>query len=350
METQAENRLLAGLNYLQYSKLGGGILNHADPLTTYNSVKDNTNMSSVIGANMGGFFINGAAKMADGMANICLDPYGAIEGLINMAANPQETFEAVSKGIETFSFHMVGADSQEKARLEGKLLFDIASIVLLAKTGKAAEGTKGAQGANEAGGLAKRGVSINKTEAEMANASRSAGGPGVAEGSGTGVKSGLKTTEVTPPGSSHPVKVYTDGNAQINTGKIDTYMRGKVELDVNTVKSRINELKNIKKTNPENFNKNMKSELKSCEDKLHNYQRSQEMSKTLNNAGILDNAENNQMIAEELLEAAKSAKSGNTEIISYIEGSNGKIQVVSRWKILDDCTPYLATVILKPIK
>ncbi|MBE5988916.1 MAG: hypothetical protein E7250_14430 [Paenibacillaceae bacterium] len=172
----------------------------------------------------------------------------------------------------------------------------------------------------------------------------------VAEGAGVAGKSSLKTTEVTPPGSSHPVKVYTDGNAQINTGKIDTYMRGKVELDVDAVKSRINELKNIKKTNPEIFNKNMKNELKSIEDKLHNYQRSQEMSKTLNNAGILDNAENNQMIAEELLEAAKSAKIGNTEIISYIEGSTGNIQVVSRWKILDDGTPYLATVILKPIK
>lgn len=184
LETQAENQLLAGLNYLQYSKFGGGILNHADPLTTYNSMKDNTNMSSVIGSNTGGFFINGAAKMADGMANICLDPYGTLEGLINLAANPKETFEAVSKGIETFSFHMVGADSQEKARLQGNILFNIASIVLFPKMGKAAEGTKGAQGANEAGGLAKRGVSINKTEAEMANASRSAGGPGVAEGSG----------------------------------------------------------------------------------------------------------------------------------------------------------------------
>ena len=172
----------------------------------------------------------------------------------------------------------------------------------------------------------------------------------VIERTEAGAKSSLKTTEVTPPGSNHPVKIYTDGNAQINTGKIDTYMRGKVELDVDAVKSRINDLKNIKKTNPANFNKNMKSELKSFEDKLHNYQRSQEMSKTLNNAGILDNAENNQMIAEELLEAAKSAKTGNTEIISYIEGSNGNIQVVSRWKILDDDTPYLATVILKPIK
>jgi len=29
---------------------------------------------------------------------------------------------------------------------------------------------------------------------------------------------------------------------------------------------------------------------------------------------------------------------------------NGKVQVVSRWKILPDGTPYLATVILKPMK
>lgn len=36
----------------------------------------------------------------------------------------------------------------------------------------------------------------------------------------------LKIEEVIPPGSTHPVKVYTDGNTQINTGKIDTYIRG----------------------------------------------------------------------------------------------------------------------------
>lgn len=188
LETEAENKLLAGLNYLYFSKYGGGILNHADPLTTYNSIKDNTNMASVIGANMGGAFINGGAKMADGMANMCLDPYGTIEGMLHMASNPKETLQSVSKSIETFSFHMVNADSQEKARLQGTLLFDVASIVMLSKLGKGAEGAKEAQGANEAGGLVKRGVSINKTEAEMANASRGAGGPGVAEGTGKNFK------------------------------------------------------------------------------------------------------------------------------------------------------------------
>lgn len=74
------------------------------------------------------------------------------------------------------------------------------------------------------------------------------------------------------------------------------------------------------------------------------------MSITLNNAGIIDTAENNEMIVKNLLEAAKSAEPGKTEVISYIEGPNGKVQIVSRWKILEDGTPYLATVILKPIK
>lgn len=56
------------------------------------------------------------------------------------------------------------------------------------------------------------------------------------------------------------------------------------------------------------------------------------------------------MIVENLLDAAKEVTDENTEIISYIEGVNGKVQVVSRWKILPDGTPYLATVILKPMK
>ena len=119
-----------------------------------------------------------------------------------------------------------------------------------------------------------------------------------------------------------------------------------VDLNLET----IDELKDIRKLNPESFTKEMKKELQECENRLHNYQRSQEMNNTLNEAGIEDSIENNQMIVENLLDAAKEVTDGNTEIISYIEGVNGKVQVVSRWKILPDGTPYLATVILKPMK
>ena len=79
-------------------------------------------------------------------------------------------------------------------------------------------------------------------------------------------------------------------------------------------------MKDIRKLNPESFIKEMKKELQECENRLHNYQRSQEMNNTLNEAGIEDSIENNQMIVENLLDAAKEVTDGNTEIISYIEG------------------------------
>ena len=94
----------------------------------------------------------------------------------------------------------------------------------------------------------------------------------------------------------------------------------------------------------------MESELKSLNNRLHNYQRSQEMNITLNNAGITDTTYHNQIIVNNLLDAAKRVEKGSTEIISYLSGANGKVQVVSRWKILNDGTPYLVTIILKPVK
>ena len=160
----------------------------------------------------------------------------------------------------------------------------------------------------------------------------------------------IEIKEVIPPGSTHSVKVYTDGFAQINKGKIDIYIRGKVELDLNKTQARIKELETIKKNQSELFNKDMESELKSLNNRLHNYQRSQEMNITLNNAGITDTTYNNQIIVNNLLDAAKRVEKGSTEIISYLSGANGKVQVVSRWKILNDGTPYLVTIILKPVK
>ncbi|WP_394523880.1 hypothetical protein [Lacrimispora sp. JR3] len=182
LEGKKENLALALFNCLTH-RAGGGILNYADLLTTYNSIKDNTNMASVLGAHMGGF-VDGAVHMADGMVNICLDPNGTIEGILHMATNPQKTLHAIVQSFQTFSFHMVGAAPQEKARLEGRLLFEVASIICVLKIGKAAEGTKTiekiSQEASEASSIGKQGVSINQAEAKMAKASRSAEGAGVA--------------------------------------------------------------------------------------------------------------------------------------------------------------------------
>lgn len=50
------------------------------------------------------------------------------------------------------------------------------------------------------------------------------------------------------------------------------------------------------------------------------------------------------------MDSSKDVSPGNTVIESYIEGANGRVLVESRWKILENGKPYLATAILKPVK
>ena len=97
-------------------------------------------------------------------------------------------------------------------------------------------------------------------------------------------------------------------------------------------------MKDIRKLNPESFTKEMKKELQECENRLHNYQRSQEMNNTLNEAGIEDSIENNQMIVENLLDAAKEVTDGSIKKASECgwkraSGFRFKLQE-KRWKVL----------------
>ncbi|WP_349669207.1 hypothetical protein [Lacrimispora sp.] len=178
-----------------------------------------------------------------------------------------------------------------------------------------------------------------------------------AEGAGDAIKGGSKSsaisvTEATPPGSSHPVKVYTDGNAQINTGKIDTYIRGNIKEPSNygELKQRINDLKKIQNNNPSEFTKTMKKELIAGEKTVHNYERSKGMGELLNDAGIVDTPKNNEMIAKSILNAAKEVTPENTKIVSYIKGTNKTVLVESWWIIDSDGIPYCSTIILKAVK
>ena len=179
----------------------------------------------------------------------------------------------------------------------------------------------------------------------------------VIEGASDAIKGGSKSsaisvTEATPPGSSHPVKVYTDGNAQINTGKIDTYIRGNIKEPSNygELKQRINDLKKIQNNNPSEFTKTMKKELIAGEKTVHNYERSKGMGELLNDAGIVDTPKNNEMIAKNILNAAKEVTPENTKIVSYIKGTNKTVLVESWWIIDSDGIPYCSTIILKAVK
>ncbi|NFI55026.1 hypothetical protein FDA48_01285 [Clostridium botulinum] len=162
----------------------------------------------------------------------------------------------------------------------------------------------------------------------------------------------INIEEVTPPGAKNPVKVYTNGNAQVNKGKIDAYIRGKIKKPENysELKDRIEELTKLKDTRPSEFTKEMKNELKDINKKVHNYELSKGMGDLLNKAGIADTVENNEMIANTVLDAAKEVKAGNTKIVRYIKGTNKDVIVESWWIIDSDGTPYCSTIILKEVK
>ena len=148
------------------------------------------------------------------------------------------------------------------------------------------------------------------------------------------------------------MKAYTDGNAQVNKGKIDTYIRGKIKEPPNysELKNRISELEKLKKRNSFEFTEKMEKELNTSNKLVHSYERSKGMGELVDDAGITDTVENNEMIANTVLDAAKEVKPGNTKITSYIKGENKNVIVESWWIIDSDGTPYCSTIILKEAK
>lgn len=146
--------------------------------------------------------------------------------------------------------------------------------------------------------------------------------------------------------------MYTDGNAQINTGKIDTYIRGKIKKPSNydELKARAKELEKLKKANPSEFTKEMQKELKACTDPVHNYERSKGMGELLDDAGIADTVENNEKIAKTILDSAKEVTSKNTKIRSTINIGTKPVIVESWWKLDKNGTPYCSTIILIEVK
>lgn len=74
------------------------------------------------------------------------------------------------------------------------------------------------------------------------------------------------------------------------------------------------------------------------------------MGELLDDAGITDTVENNEMIANTVLDAAKEVNPGNTKITSYIKGENKTVLIESWWIIDSDGKSYCSTIILKEVK
>jgi hypothetical protein len=146
LESVKTNHLLAIINWAMYSNAAGGYLNHADKLTTISNIMNNTNMSSVIGANAGGALIDGGVGMADSLIELAIDPSEFMRNVYTLIKDSPVIVPALLKKIHDYSDHFVyEAKPQEKARLEGRIAFELFSFVALSALGKAGEGAKTTQ-------------------------------------------------------------------------------------------------------------------------------------------------------------------------------------------------------------
>lgn len=205
LESEKTNHLLAILHYSMYADKAGGTLNHADALTTYQNMVSNTNMASVIGANAGGALISGGAGMVDSIIETVLDPYEFQKNLLNLVVNSPVIIPTLLKEIEDYSKHYVyEASPQEKARVKGRIVFELASLAVLSAIGKASKGAETSQGVQKTEEMVKNGskasalvdeggVSITKTEDVLA-ANRGVGEV-VEEGAKKGTGNAGKTGE-----------------------------------------------------------------------------------------------------------------------------------------------------------
>ena len=204
LESPEMNNMLAMMNYFMYGGNGGGILNQADVMSTYQNIANNTNMASVIGANAGGVLIDGGAGMANSIIEVIIDPYEFEKNLFDLVIKSPVIIPALLDKAANYTKHYVTeATPQEKARVKGRIIFELASLAAFSAIGKAIKGAEVAQGAQKTEALAKTGsevsalideggVSITKTE-DVLTANRGVGEvveEGVKKGSGNAGKVG----------------------------------------------------------------------------------------------------------------------------------------------------------------
>jgi hypothetical protein len=159
---------------------------------------------------------------------------------------------------------------------------------------------------------------------------------------------GLKIEEFTAPSTGKVIKTYVDRNAVVPVDKVEKFMRG----DVQDVSSELKEMNKFKQQNRKLFDSDPANakRLDKLKDMQKNYNRSKALNQNLESIGLNNTPENNKTIFKNLLEAGNNVTPETREWFpSILEGPNGKLQMESTWKILDDGRKYLSTVVTKPI-
>ncbi|EFC6776155.1 hypothetical protein DZI83_26455, partial [Escherichia coli] len=92
------------------------------------------------------------------------------------------------------------------------------------------------------------------------------------------------------------------GDAKIPVDKIELYMRGKASGDLDSLQAEYNSLKDARISSQKEFAKdpNNAKRMEVLEKQIHNIERSQDMARVLEQAGIVNTASNNSMIMDKL--------------------------------------------------
>ncbi len=162
----------------------------------------------------------------------------------------------------------------------------------------------------------------------------------------------LKAQEIVAPSTGKVIKIYSDQNSIIPVDKVEKYIRGKVDVDIQAVKKEIRELNEFKNTQRKVFDQNPESaqRLEALKKMQHNFERSDAMRKTLESIGLVDTPQNNKIIVEHLFGIGRQITSANrVDFPSVLQGPAGKLKVLSTWTIVDN-KPYLSTIKLIPMR
>ncbi|MGC0811545.1 VENN motif pre-toxin domain-containing protein [Pantoea agglomerans] len=145
-------------------------------------------------------------------------------------------------------------------------------------------------------------------------------------------------------GKNHVTAVK--GDAKIPVDKIELYMRGKASGDLESLHGEYNSLKDAKISSQKEFAKDPSNakRMEVLEKQIHNIERSQDMSRVLDEAGIGNTDSNNSMIMDKLLDSAQVATLENRKTSAVVSGPNGSVRVYATWTMLPDGTKRLSTV------
>jgi hypothetical protein len=157
----------------------------------------------------------------------------------------------------------------------------------------------------------------------------------------------LPRREITAP-NGRVVTVATRDGAMVPIDKVAVYARGGSP----DVSRELSALQALKQQNRKHFDLDPANQarLDQLKNMQHNYERSQEMARSLEGIGLPNTPENNDYIMRNLLETARGVTpEQRVWVPGTLTGPNGSLRVNSTWSILPDGSKYLTTLRFMPI-